>query len=37
VSPLFTHTLPFDPGFPDAYEMASSYSDGVIKTLITFE
>jgi len=31
--PLFTHRLPFEQ-FADAYDMASSYRDGVIKILI---
>jgi len=36
VRPLFTHTLAFTQ-FISAYEMASNYTDGVIKTLLTFE
>ena len=33
---LFTHSIPFAK-FPEAYEMASNYKDGVIKILVTFE
>ena len=32
---LFTHSIPFAK-FPEAYEMASNYKDGVIKILVTF-
>ena len=35
VAPIFTHVLPFE-RFPEAYEMASTYADGVVKTLIRF-
>jgi threonine dehydrogenase-like Zn-dependent dehydrogenase len=35
-SPLFTHKMPFEQ-FPEAYDMASNYKDGVIKVLLTFE
>ena len=33
---LFTHAIPFSPKFPEAYEMASNYKDGVVKILVTF-
>lgn len=33
---LFTHTMPFE-RFPEAYELAQNYRDGVIKVLLTFD
>lgn len=36
VAPLITHTVPFEQ-FPEAYEMASNYTDGVIKAVLTFD
>jgi threonine dehydrogenase-like Zn-dependent dehydrogenase len=33
---LFTHEIPFE-RFPEAYEMASNYKDGVVKILLTFD
>ena len=35
-APIFTHAVPFE-RFAEAYEMASTYKDGVIKTVLTFE
>jgi threonine dehydrogenase-like Zn-dependent dehydrogenase len=35
-SMLITHTFPFE-RFPEAYDMAQTYRDGVIKVLVTFE
>ena len=35
LSLLFTHSIPFDK-FPEAYEMASNYKDGVVKIVVTF-
>jgi threonine dehydrogenase-like Zn-dependent dehydrogenase len=32
---LFTHTLPFE-RFPEAYEIAQNYQDGVVNVLVTF-
>ena len=36
VAPVFTHVLPFEE-MPNAYAMADGYTDGVIKTIITYE
>ena len=36
VSPIFTHSVPFEQ-FPEAYEKASTYADGIIKAVLTFE
>lgn len=34
---IFTHTIPFHESFPEAYEIAQNYQDGVIKVLVTFD
>ena len=36
ISPVMTHTVPFA-RFPAAYDVASTYSDQVIKTVLTFD
>ena len=33
---LFTHNIPFKK-FPEAYDMASKYKDGVVKIILTFD
>ena len=33
---LFTHYIPFTK-FPEAYDMASNYNDGVVKIILTFD
>jgi threonine dehydrogenase-like Zn-dependent dehydrogenase len=35
-SALITHTLPFE-SFPEAFDTAQNYRDGVVKVLLTFE
>ena len=35
-SALITHTMPFQ-RFPEAYDMAQNYKDGIIKVLLTFD
>jgi threonine dehydrogenase-like Zn-dependent dehydrogenase len=35
-STIFSHTIPFS-HFVDAYQMANSYEDGVVKILLSME